>query len=196
MLKKLILLLAILPLAGCFKPVSLPSVHTYSVNTSSDQRISRYPNLVSIQVLNPTSASYYISNKMYYQLKPHNLQSFTVNRWLAPPNQMLLPLITQSLINSNYYHAVIAAPSSVQTRYRLDTRLIDFYQDFTTNPSQMIISLQTTLINNQTGKIVASKEFRATAPAPSNDPYGGVIAANAATQEILAEVVRFVTSNS
>ena len=133
---------------------------------------------------------------MYYQLKPHNLQAYSVNRWLAPPSQMLLPLLAQSLINSNYYHAVIAAPTNVTTTYRLATRIINFYQDFTVKPSQIVMTIQATLINNRTSRIIASQEFSVRVPAPTNNPYGGVLAANQATQQILGKIVAFATNNS
>lgn len=197
MIRLFIITLIMLSLSACsFKPVTLPEVHNYTLSNASNKKISRFPNVASIQVLQPTTSSYYVSKNMYYQLKPHNLQAYSVNRWLAPPSQMLLPLLAQSLINSNYYHAVIAAPTNVTTTYRLATRIINFYQDFTVKPSQIVMTIQATLINNRTSRIIASQEFSARVPAPTNNPYGGVLAANQATQQILGKIVAFATNNS
>ena len=197
MKKILTMILITMILSACsLSPVKPIEINTYTINAVNQQKLSKHPNISTILVLRPQAAASLQNKNILYQLKPHELKAFSKNRWIATPAQMLLPLLVQSLENSNYYHAVIASPFTGRTHYRLITKLSALYQDFTQRPSAIVMQMQAILVNTHTQKIIATETFSAHVPAPQNNPYGGVLAANRATKQILTNITRFVVSNS
>jgi cholesterol transport system auxiliary component len=74
---------------------------------------------------------------------------------------------------------------------RLDTEVLRLQQEFTGKPSQARFSLRAYLVESATRQVIATRQFEATVPAASEDPHGGVVAANAAVQSVLASLATF-----
>jgi cholesterol transport system auxiliary component len=60
-------------------------------------------------------------------------------------------------------------------------------------PSRVRFTLRATLVENKTRRVLAGREFEAVAPASSDDPYGGVVAANQAVRTVLENLAQFLT---
>jgi cholesterol transport system auxiliary component len=52
-------------------------------------------------------------------------------------------------------------------------------------------TLRATILDSATRQVIAAREFDAVAAAPSEDPYGGVVAANQAVRDVLASLAEF-----
>jgi cholesterol transport system auxiliary component len=126
-----------------------------------------------------------------YVQRPHELGYYAVNRWADTPSHMLAPLIVQALEQSGAFRAVVQAPNAVPADVRLDTELIRLQQDFAAHPSRVEITLRAQLIDVRTGRVLATREFDEAEAAPSENAYGGVIAANRALQRILEQLSEF-----
>jgi cholesterol transport system auxiliary component len=129
--------------------------------------------------------------QMAYARQPHKLDYYAKNRWVDTPSRMLAPLLAQALAQSGGFRAVVQTPSSVAADLRLDTELIRLQQDFATQPSRVQLTLRAQLIDVNANKILAAKEFDEVEPAPSDDAYGGAIAANRALQRLLGQLNDF-----
>ena len=55
----------------------------------------------------------------------------------------------------------------------------------------MRFTLRAYLVDDKTRRVLAWREFDAAVPAASEDPYGGVVAANRAVQTVLEELAAF-----
>ena len=97
----------------------------------------------------------------------------------------------QALEQSGSFSAVVQAPSIVPADVRIVSELVRLQQNFEMHPSRIEIALRVQLIDVRTRRLLATRVFEATENAPSDDPYGGVIAANVALQRILEQVVTF-----
>lgn len=64
------------------------------------------------------------------------------------------------------------------------------------HPSQIEFALRVQTIDVRNKRLLATRLFEATESAPSDDPCGGVTAANAALQRILEQVVDFCIAES
>ena len=71
------------------------------------------------------------------------------------------------------------------------TDIIRLQQEFQTRPSRVRFTLRATLLDEKTRRVVAWREFDATVPSVTDDPYGGVLAANLAVQSVLKELAAF-----
>lgn len=182
-------------LPGCFSPVKSPAQSKYFF----------YPNVVTIQarkttntllVSRPTAAAGYTTFRMAYMEKPSELSYYTRNRWIAPPAEMLQPLLVESIQQSHRFRAVAAAPFSGKTNYRLETNIVYIRQNLTIVPHKMEIGLQVRLVDNQNQRIVASRLLQRSAPVLSLVPYAAVLTTNDLLCRLLQDVTRFVIYNS
>ena len=59
------------------------------------------------------------------------------------------------------------------------------------SPSQVRFALRVYLAEDGTRRVVATRDLEALVAAPSDDPYGGVQAANMAVQKVLEQLTAF-----
>ena len=100
-----------------------------------------------------------------------------------------------TLASSNAGKTVESVGADVKTAavgdMRLDTEILRLQQNFDGQPSRVRFTLRATMVNNVTRAVLALREFDATVAAASDDPYGGVVAANRAVQTVLEQLAGF-----
>ena len=144
----------------------------------------------------PRARAGYDSAQIAFVRRPHELEYFAKSRWVDTPARMLAPLVTQALDRSGAFRAVVQAPSSVSADFRLDIELVRLQQDFGTRPSRVELAVRAQLVDLRGNRVVAETLLEEVESAPSEDAYGGVIAANRALQRLLARVVDFCVEQS
>ena len=143
-------------------------------------------------VVNPTrAAAGFDSQRIIYLRDPYKLEYFANSEWVDPPARMLGPLLVNALERSAAFRAVIQTPASASGDLRLDTQIIRLQHYFDTQPSHARFTLRAYLVDDKTRGVLAWREFDADVPALSDDPYGGVVAANKAVQMVLADLSAF-----
>jgi cholesterol transport system auxiliary component len=177
-------------LAGCsaLKPIDL-QLTNYALTQAATKRYTQQVQPITLLVAHPTAAPGYQSRYMLYTEQPQQLKAFTKNQWVAPPAKMLLPLLIESLTNSGYFSAVVGVPYGGRSDLRLETTLLQLEQSFVTNPSVVEMTLQVTLINARTRRVLQSKIIKTSLATSENSPRGGAAAVNVATQSLLDQVV-------
>lgn len=131
------------------------------------------------------------SQRIIYLREAHQLEYFANSEWVDPAARMLGTLLVASLQNSGAFRAVVLAPGTAVGEMRLETDIIRLQQEFQSSPSRVHFTLRATLLDDKTRRVLAWREFNASVPSPTDDPYGGVLAANLAVQAVLKEVVAF-----
>jgi len=183
-------------LVGC-GPVKMPNVATYTISSLHDIAVpARSRTSRSIVVAMPEAAPGYGSSKMLYVNIPYKLKAFTRHAWVAPPAEMLLPLLAQRLRAKGYFKAVLTPPFVGQADYRLETQLLVLQQEFLEPDSELHMVLQVTLSNATNGKVLASRRFAMMEKASENNPYGGVMAANRVAARLTQQIANFVVANA
>lgn len=142
----------------------------------------------NLMVTRLTSRPGYDSSSMAYRLSDYELSYFASNRWAERPTRMLHPALVSALDDLGPFRNVISSQSGIPADYRLDTELVRLEQDFRRNPSHTHLALHFQLTNEEARRIVLNRTLSATQPAPSETPEGGVIAANAALEELVREL--------
>lgn len=133
---------------------------------------------------------------MVYTRRANELESFAKNRWADTPARMLSPLIAQALERSGNFRAVMHARAGAAAELQLDTELVRLQQDFTQRPSRVELALHAQLVDLRSRQVIAAHEFDVVEDAPSDDPYGGVTAANRALSRLLGELVGFCAEHA
>lgn len=197
MFKKLVLIFILFLLTACsFRPLPASDIQYYQLTAKATKPVA--PNKTTpytLLVLTPVADPGYQTNNMVYVVKPYQLQQYVKHRWVSSPAQMLAPLIAGSIRESHFFHAVVTAPFIGQSDYRLETRLIRLQHEFSGDNSEIKLVMQVTLIKNITGSVIAEEQFIITSPVLEKTPYGSVVTANQAVQQLLDDIVKFCIKN-
>jgi len=142
-------------------------------------------------IVNPThSASGFNSQRIVYVRAAHQLEYYAHSEWVDTPARMLAPLIVSALENSGAFRAVVSTPSAADGDLRLDSEIIRLQHEVGP-PSRVRFTLRAYLVDNTTRQVLAWQEFDESVAATSEDPYGGVVAANRAVQTVLEKLAGF-----
>ncbi len=126
-----------------------------------------------------------------YVRHANQLEYFAHNEWVDTPARMLAPLIVAAMEQSGAFRAVVQVPSTAAGDMRLDTEILRLQHEFLRTPSRVRFTLRAYLVDTTSRRVLASREFEAVASAPSENPYGGVVAASQAVRQVLEELAAF-----
>lgn len=180
-------------LVSC-SPVKISVTNQYQLTEYSGKMLTKMPRHSALWVTAPEAAAGYQTEQMFYVTKPFEQAAFVKNSWTNPPGDMLYPLMVQSLQKTGFFYAVMSSVYSQGADYRLDTQLLSLQQNFLRKPSVIEFSAKVVLTRVADTKVIASKIISLYIPCPTDTPYGGVIAANKATQQFTAIMSDFVVS--
>lgn len=181
-------------LTAC-SPIKMPVSNQYKLETYYAQKLSGKKTSSSILVSLPEAMAGYQTEQMLYVQRPYELSPFVHNAWISSPANMLYPLIIQSLQKTGYFYAVASGPYVDKADYRLDTQLIELQQNFLVKPSTMDLVAKVMLTHIADNRLVASRIITQRIPCPADTPYGGVTAANKASQAFTAALSTFVVTH-
>lgn len=182
-------------LFGC-SPVKTPVTNDYQLSAYSSKQYVKKSRPVTLLVSAPEAVAGYQTEQMLYVNKPFQLEPFVKNAWSSPPADMIYPLLVQSMQRSGYFYAVASSPyNSALADYRLDTQLLSLEQNFLKKPSVIDFSAKIVLTRVDNSKVLASRIISLQIPCSTDTPYGGVVAANKATQQFTAKATDFVITH-
>lgn len=173
------------------KPDPLPARFSLDRGSAAGPAHSVAPGAADLTVDLPRAAPGYDSTRMLYLRRPLELEAFAFHEWVAPPAQMLSPLLLRALQQGGSFRIVLAAAAAAPTRWRLQTELLRLHQEFTQRPSRVRLSVRVLLLDGITRQALAQREFDVVVAAARDDPVAGAVAAQAATQQWLEAVTAF-----
>lgn len=186
--------------AGCGalfpSTMAAPSFYTLdgAPTATSAVAVSASPGTIAAPTLivNPPGAvSGFDGPHIIYVRGSHMHEYFAHSDWVDTPARMLAPLIVVAVENGGAFRAVVLSPSVAAGDMRLDTQIVRLEQNFDTKPSRVRFTLRAYLVDDATRRVLASRDFDETVSAESEDPYGGVVAANRAVQVALGKLASF-----
>lgn len=179
--------LLILCACGALRPnAALPYPSYYRLDIPQGAKPAAAPaNAPTLAINPPHAAAGFDSPRIIYVRETHKPEYFAHSAWIDPPARMLAPLLVAALNNTGAYRAVVQKPGTAAGDFRLDTEIIRLQHDFRTQPSRAHFTLRAYLVEEKTRRVIAWREFDAAVPVTSEDPYGGVVAANHAVGIVL-----------
>ena len=145
----------------------------------------------TLVVSSPRAAAGFDSRRIIYVRQPHRLEYFAHSEWIDTPARMLSPLVVAALEKSGAFRAVVPAQGSASSDLRLDTEVLQLQQEFEGHPSRVRFALRAHLVEDASRRVIAARDFEEAATAPSDNPYGGVVAANQAVRTVLENLAAF-----
>ena len=107
--------------------------------------------------------------------------------WIAPPRELLLDRLQQSLLASRHM-----APRTDSPRYRLEVRLLRFEQEQGAARSESIVSLQARLLDPRNRRQFASPTIDARVADPLPGAAGAVRGLGKATDQAIAALMTWL----
>jgi ABC-type uncharacterized transport system auxiliary subunit len=180
-------------LTGCLSPVTTPQKNNYILNSTPNLSPVSHSTSKVLLITLPRLDAVMNNNHMVYLDEKHQIGYFSENRWAAKPNDMLFSLLLTTLQQQGYFHAVVTAPYSGQSDLRLDIVNFSIVQDFTMKPSRVVVKMDARLVNVKQQTVIQARTITATiATTTADTPAAGVVAANQAVANCLAEIASFV----
>ena len=180
---------------GCLSPRGeAPPMHTYQLSLDAPSVETRPPDVNGpVLLVNlPQAEPGFDTPRMVYVKRQYELEYYAVNQWADTPARLLSPLLAQALGQTGMWRAVIPMLSSVRGDYRLDSYGFAVQQEFLQQPSRVRVTVRAQLVDLKESRIVSTRTFEAVEAAPSEDAYGGVLAANRATATLLNYIASWI----
>lgn len=177
----------------------VPALTVYSLQTSSVAQINDHAEAstdLSLLIVDPTTAPGYQTADIIYVNDPPALQHFSKSRWVAPPANLLVPVIAQTIHNQAYFSYVITPPYHYPADYVLNIHLLELQQDFTQQPSIVRLSMQVDLVSYDKQTLIASQIVTHAASAKQENAYGGVMTASELAERMAEDISEFVIRHS
>lgn len=164
----------------------------YALNGARPANPATPPATAPTLIVNPPhAAAGFDSQHIIYVREPHQLEYFANSEWIDTPARMIAPLVVSALESTGAFRAVILTPSTAAGEMRLDVGIVQLQHEFTSKPSQVRLVLRAYLVESESRKVIARREFEAVVTAPQDTPYGGIVAANAAVRSVMDDLAAF-----
>lgn len=199
----LLLVLSLYLLTGCVafnKSQSSISIYDFGMQQAQPAKQILQQSLhhrKSLLIADATAPSWLDNNAIQYRLLYHNpTQSYTYasSRWVATPAALLTQQIRSRIVASTN-EQVIKDNSTAKADYALHIELEEFTQLFdTVDTSHIVIGLRASLVERNTRKLLAQKDFSIKEKAPTADATGAVSALSSASNQLINELVGWLTT--
>jgi cholesterol transport system auxiliary component len=144
----------------------------------------------------PTAAPGFDGPRIVYVRRPHELEFFSRSEWVDTPARMLAPLLVRALERSGRFQAVAEARTAAAAGLRLETEIVRLQHEFTIHPSHVRLTVRVQLLDVPSRRVLGARDFEAVEEALSDDPYGGVVAANRAVRRVLNGIVAYCVESA
>ena len=192
MLKRVILLFAVLLLTACLSPVNITQKNNYVLNTTPPMSHTPRTNPQILLVSMPRLDAIMNDNNMVYLDGQHQIGYFSLNRWAAKPNEMFYTLLLNTLQQQSGFRAVVSSPYSGKSDLQLNIVNFSIVQDFTVRPSVVRVKMDARLTTANQRSILKTRAIQASVATSVYTPEAGVVAANQAVAQCLTKLIVFV----
>ena len=188
-----------LVVSGCVTAKGTNPLHTYLLNPGQGAGSApSSPNTHEANEILLLSAPHadpgFDTTRMVYLTRPYEISYYATNQWAETPARMIGTLLLRSLEKSSLWRVVVPIPSFVPGDYRLDTQGLVLQQEFSQKPSQVRLGLRLQLVALHDQVVLGIRRFEVVENAPTDDAYGGVLAANRAVTTLLEQVTEWMVS--
>ncbi len=166
----------VMVMVGC---TQAPTMQIYSIEVPKVSAISAspYKNKV-LKVTFPYSIREQMTEKMNFSYSDSDYGTYLNSEWSNNMSKLMQGTLIDVLSNSKLFKAVLADTSTLKENYRLESNIFTFEHRVRGKDSYADVSIQFTLIDADTGKLVKIKRFSYTEPTPTVDAKGYAFATN------------------
>jgi len=148
----------------------------------------------NVKVTYPQSLREQMSQKMNFSYSINDRGTYQNSEWSNDMSKLLQGTFIEVLDSAKLFKVVLSDTTTLKENYRLESNVFAFEHSVRGTQSHAIISVQFTLINADTGKLVKSKRFSYREETPSVDAKGYAKATNVAITKLSQDLVGWLRS--
>jgi len=187
--KKFFLIVSLFVLSGCSLKEAAPlKVYTLNSGNVTPVTYSDYRNK-TIKVSYPQALKEKLSNGMSYSYSSSERGEYQNSQWSNNAGKLIQGNIIQILVQSRIFKAVLPYESTAGEDFRLESTVFDFSHYVRGEASYAIVSIQFSLINTDSGKLIKTKRFSYKENTQTLDARGYVEATNRAMVRLSRDLV-------
>lgn len=138
----------------------------------------------TLLVLDTTTSGFYNSDHLVFGRSAETRGQYQFARWTERPGKRFADLMRARLDRVGAYH--VATPGGyVRGDLLLDTELVEFYHDASSEPGRMRLVLRADLVDLKQRKLLGRRVFEQQVALPTFDAAGAAQAANRVTGQVL-----------
>jgi len=184
-----LVLMVLLIMSGCALKEAAPmKIYTLDAGDVSPVVSSRYKKSV-LKVSYPQTLKEKMSDKMCFSYSSSDRGVYLNSEWSNAVEKLVQGSVIEILQQSRLFKAVLPYASTAGEDYRLESMIYDFSHHLRGDDSYAIVSIEFTLVDSYTGKLVKSRRFSYKEPTPTVDASGYVIATNKAMHRLAHDLV-------
>ena len=141
----------------------------------------------TLLVLDTTTARYYNTDQLIFSRSPGTRGQYQLARWTERPGKRFADLMRIRLDQQSAWR-VSAAGGYVNGDVLLDTELVEFYHDATSNPGHVRLELRAELVDLKKRSLLGRRVFAQNVPLATYDAAGAAMASNLAVSRALDDL--------
>ena len=176
-----------------------PAVTQYRIEAENLQKSSSVNACKkhSLKVAQAFVRSSLMSKKMKYVVGTYQEGTFNQSEWAEDLNRAITDAIVSSLRDANLFETVTSYKSTSVAEYTLESSVSEFTQHFSEDEKSSFVKLDIAfmLVDNASGKALATKRIVKEMSTKSADAKGGVAALNSLLQKSLREMQTWIVKS-
>ncbi len=133
-----------------------------------------------------------ISQKMHFSYSDSDNGTYLNSRWSNNISQLLQGTLIDILERSKLFKVVLTDSSTVKEDYRLESNIFIFEHEVREKQSHSVVSIQFTLIDADTGKVLKNKRFSYREKTTTIDAKGYVVASNIIIEKLARDLIAWL----
>ncbi len=172
-----------------------PALKVYTLVTPQTSAISSSVyKTKTIKVTYPQSLREQMSQKMNFSYSISDRGTYQNSEWSNNMSKLLQGTLIDVLERSKLFKAVLSDTSTLKENYRLESNIFAFEHRVRGENSHSVVSIQFTLIDADSGKLVKSKRFSYQELTPSTDAKGYATATNRVMTKLTHALVNWMNN--
>lgn len=189
--KNIIWIMLFLMFQGC--SLKEPPLKIYTLNTTTNIKVYNHTfKEKTLKVIYPQSIKEKIGQEMNFSYSETEQGSYQNARWSNSLGQLLQGVFMETLQQSGLFGTVLSFSSSAREDYRLESTVFAFSHRVRGDISNAVVSIQFSLIDADTGKLMKSRRFSYAVPTITTDAKGYTDATNQALDQLSRDLVAWL----
>jgi len=190
-MREILFIAILLAVGGCSS--KQPPLKVYTLNAQENVNMyHRDHKGQTIRISYTRSIKEKASYKMRYSYSASEQGTYQNSQWSNNIGRLLQGVLIENLERSHMFKAVLPYTSTLREDYRLESSIFDFSHHVRGRDSYAIVSIQFTLIDIGTGRLLKSKRFTYKEPTVTMDAKGYAEATNRIMIKLSRELLKWL----
>ncbi len=163
--------------SGCSLKTVLEPIVKYTIDSKiSTPKVSQVDKILKISTLK--APLYMQSNGIWYQRPSFKTNSYLYSSWNENFSNLIEQSVANSLFKSGLFKSTFRSYSEIRPDFLLEGNIINAMQNVDKNKASVSFEIRLYLINQETFKLIGTKDFSYTKKCKTVDAKGAVVAYN------------------